>query len=121
MVPSVIKSAIWTDVFASRSLEPKTDRAASLGRKSSHASDMVSANGVDLGGYEYLWWVDYGGAHYIFIIPTLDLVIVHRTDNDPPVRDAKTVAEIANRGSVSKDRAEFGHLLKMILDSQSGH
>jgi CubicO group peptidase (beta-lactamase class C family) len=107
--------------------------------KSSHASEMVSANGVDLGGYEYLWWVDYGGvhfpevslpgifsargsgAHYLFIIPTLDLVIVHRTDNDPPVRDAKTVAEIANRGSVSKDRAEFGHLLKMILDAQSGH
>jgi CubicO group peptidase (beta-lactamase class C family) len=107
--------------------------------KSSHASEMVMANGVDLGGYEYLWWVDYGGvhfpevslpgifsargsgAHYLFIIPTLDLVIVHRTDNDPPVRDAKTVAEIANRGSVSKDRAEFGHLLKMILDAQSGH
>jgi CubicO group peptidase (beta-lactamase class C family) len=107
--------------------------------KSSHASEMVTANGVDLGGYEYLWWVDYGGvhfpevslpgifsargagAHYLFIIPTLDLVIVHRTDNDPPVRDAKTVAEIANRGSVSKDRAEFGHLLKMILDAQSGH
>jgi CubicO group peptidase (beta-lactamase class C family) len=107
--------------------------------KSSHASEMVMANGVDLGGYEYLWWVDYGGvhfpevslpgifsargsgAHYLFIIPTLDLVIVHRTDNDPPVRDAKTVAEIANRGSVSKDRADFGHLLKLILDGQSGH
>jgi hypothetical protein len=60
-------------------------------------------------------------AHYLFVIPTLDLVIVHCTDNDPPVRDAKTAAEIANRGSVSKDRAEFGHLLKMILDAQSGH
>jgi CubicO group peptidase (beta-lactamase class C family) len=106
--------------------------------KSSHASDMVRANGVDLGGYEYLWWVDYGGvhfpevslpgifsargagAHYLLIIPTLDLVIVHRTDNDPPVRDAKTIAEIANRGSISTDRAEFGHLLKLILDAQSG-
>jgi CubicO group peptidase (beta-lactamase class C family) len=106
--------------------------------KSSHASEMVKANGTDLGGYEYLWWVDYGGAHfpevsvpgifsargagahYLFIIPTLDLVIVHRTDNDPPVRDAKTIAEIANRGSISTDRAEFGHLLKLILDAQSG-
>jgi CubicO group peptidase (beta-lactamase class C family) len=106
--------------------------------KSSHASEMVKANGTDLGGYEYLWWVDYGGvhfpevsvpgifsargagAHYLFIIPTLDLVIVHRTDNDPPVRDAKTVAEIANRGSITTDRAEFGHLLKLILDAQSG-
>jgi CubicO group peptidase (beta-lactamase class C family) len=106
--------------------------------KSSHANEMVKANGVDLGGYEYLWWVDYGGAHfpeisvpgifsargagahYLFIIPTLDLVIVHRTDNDPPVRDAKTIAEIANRGSIGTDRAEFGHLLKLILDAQSG-
>lgn len=107
--------------------------------KSSHASEMVKANGVDLGGYEYLWWVDYGGvhfpevsvpgifsargagAHYLFIIPTLDLVIVHRTDNDPPVRDAKTIAEIANRGTISTDRVEFGHLLKLIIDAQSGH
>ena len=107
--------------------------------KSSHASEMVKANGTDLGGYEYLWWVDYGGvhfpevsvpgifsargagAHFLFIIPTLDLVIVHRTDNDPPVRDAKTVAEVANRGSVSTDRAEFGHLLKLLLDAQGGH
>jgi CubicO group peptidase (beta-lactamase class C family) len=105
--------------------------------KSSHASEMVKSNGVDLGGYEYLWWVDYGGAHfpevslpgiysargsgahYLFIIPTLDIVVVHRTDNDPPARDAKTIAEIANRGSVSQDRAEFGHLLKLILDAQS--
>jgi CubicO group peptidase (beta-lactamase class C family) len=107
--------------------------------KSSHASEMVKSNGVDLGGYEYLWWVDYGGvhfpevavpgiysargvgAHYLFILPTLDLVIVHRTDNDPPVRDAKTIAEIANRGSVSQDRAEFGHLLRLILEAQTGH
>jgi CubicO group peptidase (beta-lactamase class C family) len=107
--------------------------------KSSHASEMVKSNGVDLGGYEYLWWVDYGGvhfpevavpgiysargagAHYLFILPTLDLVIVHRTDNDPPVRDAKTIAEISNRGSVSQDRAEFGHLLRLILEAQSGH
>jgi len=104
--------------------------------KSSHASEMVTANGANVGGYEYLWWVDYGGvhfpevslpgiysargsgAHYLFIIPTLDMVVVHRTDNDPPSRDAKTIAEIANRGSVSQDRAEFGHLLKLILDAR---
>jgi CubicO group peptidase (beta-lactamase class C family) len=107
--------------------------------KSSHASEMVKSNGVDLGGYEYLWWVDYGGAHfpevslpgvysargagahYLFIIPTLDLVIVHRTDNDPPVKDTKTVEEIASRGSISEDRAQFGHLMKLILDAQTGH
>jgi CubicO group peptidase (beta-lactamase class C family) len=105
--------------------------------RSSHATEMAKSSGADVGGYEYLWWVDYGGvhfpevalpgiysargagAHYIFVIPTLDMVVVHRTDNDPPVKDAKTVAEIANRGSVAKDRADFGHLLKLILDSQS--
>jgi len=107
--------------------------------KSSHASEMVKANGVDRGGYEYLWWVDYGGvhfpeislpgiysargngAHYIFIIPTLDMVIVHRTDNDPPVRDAKTIAEMANRGSAAENRSQFGHLVKLILDARTDH
>ena len=107
--------------------------------KSSHASEMISSNGVNLGGYEYLWWIDYGGvhfpevslpgiysargagAHYLFVIPTLDLVVVHRTDNEPPVRDAKTIAEISNRGSVSEDRAQFGHLLRLILDAQNRH
>jgi CubicO group peptidase (beta-lactamase class C family) len=61
------------------------------------------------------------GAHYLFVVPTLDLVVVHRTDNDPPVRDAKTITEISNRGSVSQDRAEFGHLLSLILDAQTSH
>jgi CubicO group peptidase (beta-lactamase class C family) len=107
--------------------------------KRSHAREMVKANGVDRGGYEYLWWVDYGGvhfpeislpgiysargngAHYIFIIPTLDMVVVHRPGNDPPARDAKTIAEMANRGSAAENRREFGHLLKLILDAQSGH
>jgi CubicO group peptidase (beta-lactamase class C family) len=104
--------------------------------KSSHATEMAKSNGVGIGGYEYLWWIDYGGvhfpevdlpgiysargagAHYVFVIPTLGMVVVHRTDNDPPVRDAKTVAEMANRGSVEKDRAEFGHILRLILDAQ---
>src|SRR5580692_6865095 len=108
--------------------------------KSSHASEMIQSNGNNLGGYEYLWWVDYGGAHfpevsipgiysargngahYIFIIPTLDMVIVHRTDNDPPVKDAKTITEIANRASpASVNRAQFGHLVKLILDAQTSH
>jgi CubicO group peptidase (beta-lactamase class C family) len=108
--------------------------------KSSHASEMVKSDGADHGGYEYLWWVDYGGvhfpevslpgiysargngAHYIFIIPTLDMVIVHRTDNDPPVKDAKTIAEIANRASpASLNRAQFGHLVKLILDARTSH
>jgi CubicO group peptidase (beta-lactamase class C family) len=108
--------------------------------KSSHASEMVKSDGADHGGYEYLWWVDYGGvhfpevslpgiysargngAHYIFIIPSLDMVIVHRTDNDPPARDAKTITEIANRASpAGENRTQFGHLVKLILDAQTGH
>jgi CubicO group peptidase (beta-lactamase class C family) len=32
--------------------------------KSSHASEMIQSNGNNLGGYEYLWWVDYGGVHF---------------------------------------------------------
>jgi CubicO group peptidase (beta-lactamase class C family) len=107
--------------------------------KSTHANEMVKANGVDVGGYEYLWWVDYGGvhfpevslpgifsargagAHFLFILPTLDLVIVHRTDNEPPVKDAKTIEEMANRGSIVEDRAQFGHLMRLILNAQTGH
>jgi CubicO group peptidase (beta-lactamase class C family) len=97
---------------------------------------MVTANGVNQGGYEYLWWVDYGGVHFpevslpgiysargngchfLFIIPTLDLVVVHRTDNDPPVRDAQTITAIANRAvPLALARADFGHLLKLIIDA----
>jgi CubicO group peptidase (beta-lactamase class C family) len=107
--------------------------------KSGRANEMVKANGVDVGGYEYLWWVDYGGvhfpevslpgifsargsgAHFLFIIPSLDLVIVHRSDNEPPVKDAKTIEEMVNRGSITEDRAQFGHLMKLILDAQAGH
>jgi CubicO group peptidase (beta-lactamase class C family) len=105
--------------------------------KSSHANEMVKANGVDVGGYEYLWWVDYGGvhfpevslpgifsargagAHFLVIIPSLALVIVHRTDNEPPEKDAKTIEEMANRGSITEDRAQFGHLMKLILDARN--
>jgi len=50
------------------------------------------------------------------------MVIVHRTDNDPPVKDAKTITEIANRASpASENRTQFGHLVKLILDAQTGH
>jgi hypothetical protein len=49
------------------------------------------------------------------------MVVVHRTDNEPLVKDAKNIAEMSNRGSVGEDRAVFGHLLKLILDAQTGH
>jgi hypothetical protein len=52
------------------------------------------------------------------LLGALDLVVVHRTDNDPPVRDAKTITAIANSGvPVSLARADFGHLLKLIIDA----
>jgi hypothetical protein len=46
------------------------------------------------------------------------LVIVQRVNNDPPVKDSKTVEEIANHPVLSK--AQFGHLVKLILDAQTG-
>jgi len=104
-------------------------------KKSTHASEMVQAGPLgDVGGYEYLWWVEYGGihfpeathpgdfsarganGHYILVIPTLDLVIVNRTDTDPPARDAKTLTEWADKGIVTK--SQFGHLVKLILDAR---
>jgi CubicO group peptidase (beta-lactamase class C family) len=102
--------------------------------KSTHADEMVSFNNVETGGYEYLWWVEYGGkhfpeaslpgmysargagGHYLLVVPTLDLVIVHRVDNDPPVKDSKTAAEVAQRPLVNN--AMFGHLVRLILEAQ---
>jgi hypothetical protein len=31
--------------------------------KSTHANEMVKFHDVETGGYEYLWWVEYEGAH----------------------------------------------------------
>jgi CubicO group peptidase (beta-lactamase class C family) len=102
--------------------------------KSSHADEMVQALGDDAGGYEYLWWVEYkgvhfpgvivppgtysargAGGHYLVVVPALDLVVVHRFDNDPPRRDAVTVTEWAGHGI---GKTEFGHLLKLILEAK---
>jgi CubicO group peptidase (beta-lactamase class C family) len=105
--------------------------------KSTHANEMLKVNGVDVGGYEYLWWVEYGGVHfpevsipgmfsargvgghYLLIIPSLDLVIVHRVNNEPSAKDSRTVAEMTDREFVNK--AQFGHLVKLILDAQAAH
>jgi CubicO group peptidase (beta-lactamase class C family) len=102
--------------------------------KSSHASEMIQFHGVDTGGYEYLWWVEYGGAHFpgakvppgtysargaggqfLVVIPARNLVVVHRFDNDPPSKDVKTVFEWAYTGI---GNAEFGPLLQLILDAE---
>ncbi len=105
--------------------------------KSTHASEMVKAGSVELGGYENLWWVEYGGVHlpeatlpgmysargatghYLLVVPSKDLVIVHRVDTNPPAWDAQSVSETANHEVVSK--AQFGHLVKLILDASEAH
>src|SRR6202043_1748570 len=87
--------------------------------KSTHADEMLKVNGVEVGGYEYLWWVEYGGVHfpevsipgmfsargvgghYLLVISSLDLVIVHRVDNEPPAKESKTVAEMTDRDFVT--------------------
>ena len=102
--------------------------------KSSHASEMIKFQGIEMGGYEYLWWVEYGGAHlpggtlpgmysargagghYLLIVPSLDLVIVHRVDNQPTNKDTKSVIDAAQRPGV--DATHFGHLVKLILDAR---
>jgi CubicO group peptidase (beta-lactamase class C family) len=101
--------------------------------KSGHASEMIQFGGADSGGYEYLWWVSYrgkmlpdvtvpegtysaqgAGGHLLVIIPSLDLVVVHRWANDPPTHDPATVIDWAYRGIT---RAQVGHLLQLILDA----
>jgi len=102
--------------------------------KSSHASEMIKFHDIEMGGYEYLWWVEYGGAHlpggtlpgmysargagghYLLIVPSLDLVIVHRVDNQPASKDTKSVIDAAQRPGV--DATQFGHLVKLILDAR---
>lgn len=64
------------------------------------------------GGYGYLWWTmkdgsfaaQGAGGHYIYVIPQRDLVIVHRVNTDI--------------GGRSVESAEFGGLLRRILDAQ---
>ncbi len=104
--------------------------------KSTHAAEMVRQNGRDLGGYEYLWWVEYAGVHlgdatlpgmysargatghYLLVVPSKNLIIVHRTDTNPPVWDAKTVSDLANHSVVSGE--QFSRLVKMILEADNG-
>lgn len=75
------------------------------------------------GGYAYLWWIAVdgrhlanvtledgaysargAGGHHILVIPSHDMVIVHRVDTD--IRDNRVESE------------EFGALVKMILDAR---
>jgi CubicO group peptidase (beta-lactamase class C family) len=101
--------------------------------KSTHATEMVKDKETPVGGYEYLWWVEFGGVgipeaalpgmysaqgaggHYILVVPSLNLVIVHRFDNEPKAKTVEGVLDAAQGHGIFDD--EFGHLVKLILDS----
>ena len=103
-------------------------------QKSSHANEMIQfPAGHDAGGYEYLWWVPYqgkslfgvplpdgsyaaagAGGHVLLIVPSLDLVIVHRWANDPPAHDPATVIAWAEKGVRP---TQIGPLLQLILSA----
>jgi CubicO group peptidase (beta-lactamase class C family) len=102
--------------------------------KSSHANEMIQFAGGPSGGYEYLWWVEYAGVHFpgvqlpagtfsargagghhIIIIPSMDIVIVHRGDNDPPSHDGPTVTEYAFKGV---SMTQLAPLIQKILDAK---
>jgi CubicO group peptidase (beta-lactamase class C family) len=105
--------------------------------KSTHATEMVQQSGHDLGGYEYLWWVEYSGVHlgaatlpgmysargatghFLLVVPSRDLIIVHRVDTNPASWDAKTVSDLANHSVVNGE--QFSRLVKLILDAETGH
>jgi len=113
--------------------------------KSTHAAEMVHMGDIDLGGYEYLWWVEYGGVHLgeaalpgtysaqgagghvILVVPALNAIVVNQFDNEPAAHDPDSVLRAAqSRNAISDD--ELGHLVKLILDagsedrkSESGH
>lgn len=102
--------------------------------KSTHATEMVHLGQTNLGGYEYLWWVEYGGVHlpegtlpgmysaqgagghFILVIPSLNTVIVNQFDNEPTARDANSVLRAAQDHNAMFDD-QFGHLVKLILDA----
>jgi CubicO group peptidase (beta-lactamase class C family) len=100
--------------------------------KSSHATEIVSANNIQVGGYEMNWWINTGGKlfpeldpnielyaarglgdHILIIIPSRNLVIVHRVANpDIPPNDATQLKTLVNR-------AQIGNLVKLILNAKN--
>lgn len=105
--------------------------------KSSHASEMVRIGKMSVGGYENLWWVEYGGVHlgeatvpgmfsaqgagghYIVDVPNRGVVIVNQYENEPTAHDSRSVLFAAqDKHAIFDDQAN--HLMKMLLDSQAG-
>jgi len=104
--------------------------------KNTHTDEMIQWHGLDAGGYENLWWLEYHGAslygsrlpagmyvasgagvHIVMVIPSLKLVIVSRVDNDPPLKNAPTVVATAEHTIVST--AKMGEIVRMILTAQN--
>jgi CubicO group peptidase (beta-lactamase class C family) len=103
--------------------------------KSTHTTEMVHVGHMPVGGYEYLWWVEYegvhlgeatlpgmysaqgAGGHIILVVPGRDLVIVNRYDNEPQARDPKSVLLAAQDHHAIFDD-ELAHLVKLILDAE---
>ncbi|MDQ2832855.1 MAG: beta-lactamase family protein [Acidobacteriota bacterium] len=104
--------------------------------KSTHASEMVRFGKMPVGGYENLWWVEYGGVHlgeatlpgmfsaqgagghYIVDAPSLGLVVVNQYDNEPVTYDARGVLLAAqDKHAIFDD--QFDHLMKMLLEANS--
>jgi CubicO group peptidase (beta-lactamase class C family) len=103
--------------------------------KSSHAQQMVSVGKMQLGGYEYLWWVEHGGkllddgttlpgmfaaegagGHYILVVPSRNMVIAYQFDNEP--KEKSTAAVLAATPLGINDE-QFSHLVKLILDAKT--
>ena len=103
--------------------------------KSTHASEMVSIGKVPVGGYENLWWVEYGcihlgeatvpgmfsaqgaGGHYIVDVPKRGLVVVNQYANEPAAHDDKDVLLAAQDKHAIFDE-QFNKLLKSVLDAK---
>lgn len=104
--------------------------------KSTHATEMVHLGHANLGGYEYLWWVEYGGVHlaeatvpgmysaqgagghFILVSPSQSLVIVNQYNNEPEGHDPRSVLQAAQDKHAVFDE-QFAHLVKLILDART--
>jgi CubicO group peptidase (beta-lactamase class C family) len=104
--------------------------------KNTHADEMIRWHDAEAGGYENLWWLEYRGAslygpglpagtymasgagvHIIMVIPSLNLVIVNRVDNEAPNKDAQSVIAAAEHAIVST--ANMGEIVRMILAARN--
>jgi CubicO group peptidase (beta-lactamase class C family) len=82
-----------------------------------------STSGQVRGGYGYLWWTEFeghqlegvdlpkgcftargAGGHYILVVPTWDLVVVHRVDTDK-----KDGPKVTN--------GQFGKLVRLVVEA----